>query len=105
MKQILALVIAGFLVSLGLCLALASFLILVVFAEGPITPRSYTPGEKVRQQWNGSMAGAGAAMSFTAAAVLCWWGRRNGPDTLSSPRDKPPPTESDFSQVPRRLNS
>ncbi len=81
-KRLVALLVTVSLAIAGLCLSLSSFLLLVVFAEGPITPRSYSPDEKAEKRFTGVLAGVGGLASFAGAAVALWWGCR---------RPNPPP--------------
>lgn len=75
-RQILAVLMGGALLSLGLALAFAAFLILVVFRDGPMTPRSYSDQEKIEKRWDGITAGAGAVASLAGGVGLLWWGLR-----------------------------
>jgi hypothetical protein len=70
----------------GLWMALGAFLMLVVFTEGPMTPRSYSAEEKARNRVHGTLGAAGALASFGVAAGAIWWGFRRPRDT----RDRPP---------------
>lgn len=78
-RRILALGIAAPLALLGLCLSLSALLVLVVFAEGPVTPRTYSPEEKARNRVSGALAVAGALAAFGGAAGALWWGFRRPP--------------------------
>lgn len=78
-KRFWAMCIAVALIGLGLLLGLTAFLALVVFIEGPITPRSYSPEEKIRNRVIGSISAIGAVASFWGAIKLIRWGRRQPP--------------------------
>lgn len=70
----------------GFWLGFVAFLMLVLFSEGPISPRSYTDEEKARNRVNGTIAAAGAFVSFVVVGGAIWLGFRRPGDT----RDQPP---------------
>jgi hypothetical protein len=68
---------------LGLSLSLMA--LFLFFAEGPITPRSYSKEEKAQNRVMGALAAASALASFGGAAGALRWGFRRPP----SGRDPP----------------
>ena len=82
-KRILALGIAAFLAILGLALSLAA--LLLIFAEGPLTPRNYSPEERARNRVMGALTAAGALASFGGAGGALWWGFRRPPNESDQP--------------------
>jgi hypothetical protein len=78
-RRTLAAVMAVPLVILGLWSSLGALLLLVVFAEGTMSPRSCSPEKKARNRVEGRLYTAGALASFGSAAVVFWWGFHRRP--------------------------